>query len=104
MGQFFIQMREITPSLTSELKNHNRGKRVWSAKPYLISHFRELVEHVARLAYVNPDQLLFFRGQDKDYQSKAGGSTLYPNIYREDALPIRELQHRFDQLEQASRL
>ena len=59
---------------------------------------------MARLAYANPDELLFFRGQDKDYQSKAGGTTLYPAIYRGDSLPVREIRHRFDMLDQASRL
>jgi hypothetical protein len=29
---------------------------------------------------------------------------LYPSIYIEDALPARELRHRFDLLEQAVRL
>jgi hypothetical protein len=84
-------MREIIPSITFELKKHNAGKSAWTAAPYEIRHFRELVKHVARLAYANPEQLLFFRGQDKDYQSKAGGSTLYPSIYREDSLATREL-------------
>ena len=77
---------------------------VWRAPAFRISKFRALVEHVARLAYGNRDDLLFFRGQDKDFQSKAGGSTLYPAIYREDSLPIRELRYRFDLLEQAGRL
>lgn len=66
--------------------------------------FRSLVEHVARLAYANRDDLLFFRGQNKDYQSKSGGTTLYPSIYREDSLPTRELRHRFDMLEEAGRI
>ena len=67
-------------------------------------NFRALVEHVARLAYANPDELLFFRGQDKDYQSKAEGTTLYPSIYRGDFLAGRELRHRFELLDQAARL
>lgn len=62
------------------------------------------MEHVARLAYANPDVLLFYRGQDRDYQSRAGGTTLYPAIYREDALSTREPQHRFKRLEDAARL
>lgn len=77
---------------------------MWRAPAFAVSKFRTLVEHVARLAYANSDDLLFFRGQDKDYQSKAGGTTLYPPIYREDALPARELRHRFELLDQASRL
>ena len=97
-------MREITPALTDELKAHCGKDPVWRASAFPITTFRALVEHVARLAYLNRDELLFFRGQNKDYQSKAGGTTLYPAIYREDSLPLRELRHRFEMLEQAGRL
>ncbi len=96
-------MREITPKLTHELQEHCAGKSIWRANAYPVSTFRALVEHVAKLAYENRDELLFFRGQDKDFQSKAGGTTLYPGIYRGDAIPQRELKHRFDLLEQASK-
>jgi FRG domain len=97
-------MREITPRVTAELEAHRRGTPVWRATAFQVPNFRSLVEHVARLAYANPDELLFFRGQDKDYQSKGGGTTLYPAIYRSDSLAARELRHRFDLLDQASRL
>ncbi len=97
-------MRGIKPKLSRELSAHCRNLPVWRATPLPVSSFKVLVEHVARLAYANRDDLLFFRGQDKDYQSKAGGSTIYPSIYREDALPAHELRHRFDLLDQAARL
>jgi hypothetical protein len=97
-------MRTIKPSLTSELKVHCGTKPIWRASAFPISNFKVLVQHVARLAYLNRDELLFFRGQDKDYQTKAGGTTLYPSVYREDALAARELRHRFELLEQAGRL
>jgi hypothetical protein len=97
-------MREITPRLTPELEAHCGGTPVWRATAFEVSTFRSLVEHVARLAYANPDELLFFRGQDRDYQSKAGGTTLYPAIYRGDSLAARELRHRFELLDQGARL
>lgn len=97
-------MREIRPRLSRELKAHCKGKPTWDAEAFKVSRFRALVEHVAKLAYANPDELLFFRGQDKDYRNKAGGTTLYPAIYRSDSLPMRELRHRFDLLEQSARL
>jgi hypothetical protein len=99
-----IKMREITPRLTPELQAHCNSGPVWRGKAYEVSTFRTLVEHIAKLAYANRDELLFFRGQDKDYQSRAGGTTLYPAIYRGDVVPIRELRHRFDLLDQAARL
>jgi hypothetical protein len=97
-------VRTIDPSLTAELAAHVRPLTVWRAEPYTVKTYRELVEHVARLSYANPDQLLFFRGQDMDYESKAGGSTLYPQIYRGDNLLKRELQYRFEQLDIAARV
>ena len=96
-------MRETKPVLTTELARHTKGLPVWRAPAFEVATFRQLVEHVARLAYANPDELLFFRGQDKDFQSRAGGTTLYPAIYRGDSLATRELRHRFDLLEQAAR-
>lgn len=95
------QMREIKSTLTPELRAHCDKLPVWRAPAFPISTFRTLVEHVAQLAYANGDELLFFRGQDKDFQTKAGGTTLYPAIYREDALSTRELRYRFDMLDQA---
>lgn len=97
-------MREITPRLTQEIDSHRGSAPVWRAVPFPVNSFRSLVEHVARLAYANPDELLFFRGQDKDYQSKSGGTTLYPAIYRGDSLAARELRYRFELLDQAARL
>jgi hypothetical protein len=97
-------MREIKPRLIPEIESHRNGMPIWRAPAFGVSNFRALVEHVARLAYANPDELLFFRGQDRDYQSKAGGTTLYPAIYRGDSLPTRELRHRFNLLEQAAGL
>lgn len=77
---------------------------IWRAKPFHVSTFRALAEQIAKLAYTNRDELLFFRGQDKDYQSKGGGTTLYPGIYRGDPVSARELRYRFDILNQASKL
>lgn len=96
-------MRAITPKLTKDLQIHCGRDQVWRAPAFGTSTFRQLVEQVARLAYENRDELLFFRGQDKDYQSKADGTTLYPAIYRGDAVLLRELRYRFDLLDQASR-
>lgn len=97
-------MQSIKPQLTDELAKHAQDRDVWSAPPFKIDNFRDLVEHVARLAYANRNHLLFYRGQDKDYQSKAGGSTLYPAIYRGDNLPKAELDVRFRQLESAEQI
>jgi len=69
---------------------------------YPVSNYRELVEQVARLAYLNMDYLLFFRGQDLDYRNKAGASTFYPTIYRGSYLRADEVKRRFARLEAAA--
>jgi len=96
-------MREIQPTLTAELQAHVGSSTVARAKAFPIARYVDLVAHVARLAYLNKDHLLFFRGQGADYRNKAGGSSLYPTIYRGDPLPKWEVQTRFDRLEQAGR-
>ncbi len=95
-------MREITPKLTPQLERHCGSNRVWQAPPFPVSTYSELVAHAARLAYLNRDDLLFFRGQDEDYQSRAKGSTLYPAIYGGDRVPAREIRYRFELLDQAA--
>lgn len=97
-------MRKIVPELTSELLAHFKDKhKVGACDAFRVNTFRELVEHTAKLSYENKDNLLFYRGQNKDYRNKAGNSTFYPSIYRGDSLPLRELTNRFDILEGASK-
>ena len=79
-------MRNIEPALTKDIIRHIGSKPVGKAMPYPIKTYRQLVEQVAHLSYLNKDHLLFFRGQTQDYLNKAGASTFYPSIYREDNL------------------
>ncbi len=99
-------MRRITPALTSELFHYfgNPAKvRIGAAPAFPIQTFRELVEHVARLSFVNKDHMLFYRGQAADYRNKAGVSTFYPTIYRGDYLPQSDLNTRFSILKEKGR-
>lgn len=97
-------MRQIYGQLTAELKNHTTPKTVGKDPGYRINSFRELVEQVAKLSYLNKDYLLFYRGQKNDYQNKAGVSTFYPTIYRGEYLTQQELNYRFDLLKSACKL
>ena len=96
-------MRKIKPELTTDIQKFVNGANPGSAAPFRVDEYRELVEQVAQLSYLNKDYLLFFRGQDKDFQNKAGGSTFYPSIYRDDNLPSREIQYRFEVLSSAAK-
>jgi hypothetical protein len=94
-------MQRIIPRLSKELEKHVADREVWRASPYKVTNYRELVEHTARLSYANRNHLIFFRGQSIDFQSKAGGSTLYPAIYRGENLTLAELEFRLKFLDSA---
>ena len=96
------RMRRIEGVLTDELIAHTSGNPVDISVPYPVSTYRKLVEQIAKLSFLNKDQLLFFRGQGIDHQNKAGASTQYPSIYRGEYLSSWEIKYRFDVLEAAS--
>ena len=98
-------MRDITPSLTPELQRYVRDpRRVSRAEAYPVDTFTDLVRHIARLAYLNKDHLLFYRGQSRDYRNRrSGGSAFYPSIYRGAYLPRDVVHQRFELLERAGR-
>jgi len=98
-----INMRSITGTLTPELIDKLTNPQVAKAEAFSVASYRKLMDHIARLSYLNKDYLLFFRGQGTDYTNKAGATTLYPSIYRGDRLSREELELRFDLLLGASR-
>ena len=92
-------MRKIKGKLPQELLNDFDPDK---APAYAVKTYRELMELVAKLAYLNKDYLLFFRGQDDDYKNQKGSSSFYPSIYRE-IRKGKELTNRFKILNQASK-
>ncbi len=89
---------------TPEIRNLIGENKVAAAEPFRVETYPELVRHVARLAYLNKDYLLFYRGQVIDYLNKGGSSSFYPTIYRGEHLKHSEIRHRFDILHGAGRL
>ena len=98
-------MRQISGIIhTKELKEHTSTRDVAKSRGYFVATYRELVEQVAKLSYLNKDYLLFFRGQSSDYKNKANKSSFYPTIYRSEYLTQQELDYRFDKLYSASKI
>jgi hypothetical protein len=62
--------------------------------------FAELVERVAQLSFRNPEFVLFYRGQARDFSNRAGASSLYPAIFRSHTSYLKqaEVERRFQQL------
>lgn len=97
-------MRHIEqPKLTEHLKKVINPKNVAGSEAFKVNTFRELVENVAKLAYLNKDYMLFFRGQGNDYKNRSGNSSFYPSIYRGDYLSQAELNYRFDILNKSAK-
>ena len=97
-------MRKIEGVLSDELEAHVGAMSVDKAESFKVSTYRQLMSHIAQLAYLNKDFLLFFRGQADDFKNRAGSSTFYPGIYRDDYLQSREVFYRYEILNQASKL
>lgn len=97
-------MRVITGNLTQELREWIGNQHITKAEAYPVYSYRELMEQVAKLAFLNKDYLLFFRGQIRDFKNKAGASTIYPSIYRGERVSKTELDLRFDILMSASKI
>jgi hypothetical protein len=94
-------MQSITSKLPPELSKDYDSKTISRSSPLFILTFPDLVSQIAKLAYYNKAQLLFFRGQSGDYVNRNDSSTFLPSIYRGDYVSKAELDFRFDNLEEA---
>ena len=63
-------MQTLSPQLTEDLKRHVGVQPVFRADPFPIENYRQLVEHVARLAYVNGNHLFFSVGKTRTIATK----------------------------------
>lgn len=95
-------MRSIKPKLIDEYFNPEEYIHPAKSAPILINSYTDLVKTIARLAYINKDHLLFFRGQSKEYVNAGGFATYYPSIYRGIKVPKKEVALRFDLLKSAA--
>src|ERR1700722_15109266 len=103
-------MRRITSNVWS---HHSTTKQktypvvdVRCSRPAIVRSFRELVIAVAQIGYHNPDQVLFYRGQERAYRKRMAdgrnGDSVYPTIYRKEGGSISEmeLERRFAHLQE----
>lgn len=85
-------MRDIAPIfLPTSLEKHlvdkgvpttsNNFLRIAKSPGYPIQTFSELRKEIAKVAVKNPNVILFFRGQNEDYQ-REGATTIMPSIFR----------------------
>jgi len=97
-------------SLTPELALHvglpkgisTSPTRIGAADAYPAKSFRDLIEHIARLAILNKDTIFYYRGQAVDYRNQVGRSTLYPTIYRGANVSQVDISSRFTLLRSAA--
>ncbi len=82
---------------------------VRKAPGHSVTSYLDLATKIAELQYLNPSQVLLFRGQAADYRTTKGFSALKPTLLRSgdparDAVPTRALSSRFKLLEQAEQI
>tara|TARA_R110000850_G_scaffold77153_4_gene167126 strand:+ start:131 stop:1030 length:900 start_codon:yes stop_codon:yes gene_type:complete len=93
-------------------------KQIPTSQGVLVENYRDLATKVAELQFRNPNYVLFFRGQDKDYrlrrqqvpmeQQETPPSTIRPSIFRDSNIHDvaswpGEVGRRYDELEQAAK-
>ncbi|HRK20472.1 MAG TPA: FRG domain-containing protein [Fimbriimonadaceae bacterium] len=84
------------------------NNRIRAGRAHRVDSFLELARKIAALQYKNPQYVLLFRGQAKDYKNQKGNSSLKPCLLRprkgSSELPGRELLlQRFQFLAEAER-
>ena len=101
MNKYIIQNKNIPRSLIFQKQDE-----ILKGDGFLVQSYDELYKYIAQLACANPNVILFFRGQGKDYKAGAPGkeySTLLPTIYRGDLAP-KEKAYKIKQLENAGKI
>ena len=89
--------------MPKKLQDFIGSKTISEAPAYRVETYKELLNWVAKLATLNKDHLLFFRGQSNDHRNQNGSSTFFPSIYRE-RLKKDEVKLRFERLRHASKI
>jgi hypothetical protein len=92
---------------TNESNSEIRG-----GKGFEVTDYIEMAEVVAELQFRNPDQVLLFRGQNRDFKKQQGNSSILPAMFRpvvqQKAKPKKIdpiiLKSRYDSLLQGERL
>jgi hypothetical protein len=78
-----LRTRKITSILSGEasfrsVTNHN----IRSDYGAQVRDYPDLVEKVAQLSFYNPEHVLLFRGQRKDWPNRRGNTSIKPSIFR----------------------
>lgn len=98
--QSFIDGRTGIRRVTNYQIRASRGLRVVS--------FPDLVQRVAELSFYNPEHVLFFRGQKKDFTNVRNNTSIKPSIFRPDgprrtSPPPMVVIARYEKLREAAR-
>lgn len=75
--------RELTDLTSLQINNKSGKSNLGGGDGITLNHYSQLVNEVAELSFMNHENMLFFRGQSKDYKKlNSNNTTLYPSIYR----------------------
>lgn len=91
MSQYIVSNDDVSKKAI-KLRNYFRNT------PIFINTYHDLVVEIAELACLNPDMVLFYRGQDNNFINNEN-ITLFPSIFRKNKINI---QTRFNNLELAA--
>ncbi len=101
MRSLSVTNANLTERIKNSVKDTSSIPRVDGV---FVKTYEDLVKEIAELSYLNPDSLLFFRGQAIDYKNRSSTTTIYPSIYREERITKNELKYKLDVLSASSSL
>jgi len=106
-------MKELGDSIYSFLDDNMRIRKcsvdeVRNDRGRRVSSFSQLIKRVASLSFNNPEYVLFFRGQAREFKNRTGRSTIQPPLFRylpgTHRLPFDEIRNRYEVLSNAEDL
>jgi hypothetical protein len=78
-----IHNRKIVSILEGDADFHSASNHeIRSDRGIEARNFPDLVEKVAKLSFFNPEHVLLFRGQKKDWANSRGNTSIKPTIFR----------------------
>lgn len=106
-------MKELGDSIYSFLDGKTGIKRcsvddVRTGRGYRVNSFERIIKRVAALSFNNPEYVLFYRGQARDFKDRSKRSTLQSPLFRKlpgfPGLPLNKIRKRYEVLSRAEDL
>lgn len=74
--------KKVYSNLSLNTGEKNYVGEVASSDAYVVNSYTDLVKHVAKITFNNPEINIYFRGQGGDFRGKDNKTQIFPTLYR----------------------